>query len=79
MVAVPIYTKMFLSKWESNNWVQKQTAEKGIAQKWDNSQDITFTITENGSYKVDAYIYTSSNIYYPVIWVDETGPMFTRP
>lgn len=75
---VGVKVMMFLHKFEGGNWVQKQTSEKTITQKWDNSQDITFTITEDGTYQVTARIAKSDNSTPYAAW-EATDIEFTRP
>jgi hypothetical protein len=76
---VGVKVQMTLYKYEGTTLVEKQIKEKVIANKWDNAQDITFTITENGSYTVRAKIITSTGLWCLSMWEDNTGPVFTRP
>ena len=80
--AQSVGTRVFLSllKWDGSAYVAVpgSTKAKVIAQKWDNSQTVIFTISTDGSYKVKAQIATPAGITYGQ-WIDDSGPVFTRP
>jgi hypothetical protein len=71
--------KMTLFKWDGSTWVLDQSKENGIAQKWDNAQAITFTITTDGTYTVTAKIIKPDGSTPYSAWSDTAGPVFTRP
>lgn len=71
--------KMTLFKLDGSTWVQTQTQTNSISQKWDNAQNITFTITEDGTYTVTAEIDKSDDTSPYIAWEDTSGPIFTRP
>ena len=71
--------KTFLKKLVGGFWVEVQSVTQGIPEKWENSQNVNFTITEDGSYQVTAQIQKADLSSPYLFWKDETGLVFTRP